>query len=277
MKKKGYLQRMRFKYRVSVLNENTLNEAWHTHLSRRSLFFWVLLMFLLSFVVFAALIWFTPVKNYLPGYNEDIRHELIVQMERVDSLNDRLRLQMEYLSTMRAVIAGEVVSDSVKPLDSLVLQRRESLLEDQSPAMLDFLSRYEEKERDNLTVFLSPSSVRKIVLFPPAHGVVEVPFDRQQQHYSVALRTPENENVMAVLSGTLVYMTYTLENDWVVILQHEGDYISIYRNMQRVLKRQGDFVQAGETIALMTDDKRPLLFELWQNGTPIDPAEVIAF
>ena len=277
MKKKGYLQRMRFKYRVSVLNENTLNEAWHTHLSRRSLFFWVLLMFLLSFVVFAALIWFTPVKNYLPGYNEDIRHELIVQMERVDSLNDRLRLQTEYLSTMRAVIAGEVVSDSVKPLDSLVLQRRESLLEDQSPAMLDFLSRYEEKERDNLTVFLSTSSVRKTVLFPPAHGVVEVPFDRQKKHYSVALRTPKNENVMAVLSGTLVYMTYTLENDWVVILQHEGDYISIYRNMQRVLKRQGDFVQAGETVALMTDDERPLLFELWQNGTPIDPSEVIAF
>lgn len=277
MKKKGYLQRMRFKYRVSVLNENTLNEAWHTHLSRRSLFFWVLLMFLLSFVVFAALIWFTPVKNYLPGYNEDIRHELIVQMERVDSLNDRLRLQTEYLSTMRAVIAGDVVSDSVKPLDSLVLQRRESLLEDQSPAMLDFLSRYEEKERDNLTVFLSTSSVRKTVLFPPAHGVVEVPFDRQKKHYSVALRTPKNENVMAVLSGTVIDITYTLENNWQMVVQHEGDYVSIYRNVQRVFKKQGDFVQAGETVALMTDNQRLLLFELWQNGTPIDPAEVIAF
>ena len=277
MKKKGYLQRMRFKYRVSVLNENTLNEAWHTHLSRRSLFFWILLLFLLSFLLFAALIWFTPIKNYLPGYNEDIRHELIAQMERVDSLNNRLRVQTEYLSTMRAVIAGEVVSDSVRPLDSLVLQRRESLLEDQSPAMLDFLSQYEEKERDNLTVFLSPSSVRKIVLFPPAHGVVEVPFDRQQRHYSVALRTPHNENVVAVLSGTVIYLAWTLEDDWVMVLQHEGDYVSVYKNMQQVVKRQGEFVQTGETVALMTDDVRPLLFELWQNGIPIDPAEVIAF
>lgn len=277
MKNKGYIQRMRFKYRISVLNENTLNETWHTHVSRRSIALWLLLLFLLSFVLFAALIWFTPIKNYLPGYNEDIRHDLVVQMERVDSLNGQLRLQREYLQTIRAVVAGEVVSDSVQPLDSLVLQRRESLLEDESPAMLDFLSQYEAKERDNLMVFLSPTTVRKVVLYPPAHGAIEVPFSRQQKQYSIALRTLKNENVMAVLSGTVIDVAYSIDDRWVLVLQHEGDYVSIYKNMSQVVKRKGDFVQTGETIALMTDNDKALLFELWQNGTPMDPEEVIAF
>lgn len=278
MKNKGFLQRLRFKYRVSVLNENTLNEAWHTHLSRRSLFFWVLFLFLLSFALFAALIWFTPIKNYLPGYNEDIRHELIVQMERVDSLNRQLQLQTAYLATIRAVVAGEVVSDSVKPLDSLVIQKRELLLEDQSPVMLDFLSQYEQKERDNLTTFLSPSSAtRKVVLFPPIHGTVCQPFNRQQKQYAVALNTQKNENIMAVLSGTVICCTYTIDHEWVMILQHDADYVSIYKDIQQVLKKQGDFVQPGETIALITDGQHPFTFELWQNGTPIDPEEVIAF
>ena len=32
--KKKFFQRLRFKYRVSILNENTLEEAFHLRLSR---------------------------------------------------------------------------------------------------------------------------------------------------------------------------------------------------------------------------------------------------
>lgn len=278
MKNKGYLQKMRFKYRVSVLNENTLNEAWHTHLSRRSLFFWILFLFLLSFALFAALIWFTPIKNYLPGYNEDIRHKLIEQTERVDSLTNQMHIQTAYIATMQAAIAGEVMPDSVQPLDSLVLQKKESLLEDQSPVMLDFLAQYEAKERDNLSVFLTPSSATsKVVLFPPAHGTIEEPFNRQAQKYAITLNTNKNENVMAVLSGTVIYCAYTFDHDWVMVLQHDGDYVSVYKDMQQALKNQGDNVRPGESIALMSNEKHLLSFELWQNGTPVDPEEVIVF
>ena len=42
-----------------------------------------------------------------------------------------------------------------------------------------------------------------------------------------------------------------------------------------MIKQVGDHVQAGESIAML--ENSPLQFELWQNGKPINPEEVIAF
>ena len=58
------------------------------------------------------------------------------------------------------------------------------------------------------------------------------------------------------------------------MVQH-NNYLSVYRNTTKMLKQVGDIVESGETIALMGGE--PLWFELWQNGKPIDPEQVIAF
>jgi septal ring factor EnvC (AmiA/AmiB activator) len=58
------------------------------------------------------------------------------------------------------------------------------------------------------------------------------------------------------------------------MLQHEGS-LSIYAQVAKPLKRVGETVQAGESIALAGE--QPLWFELWQNGQAINPEEVIAF
>jgi septal ring factor EnvC (AmiA/AmiB activator) len=57
-------------------------------------------------------------------------------------------------------------------------------------------------------------------------------------------------------------------------LQHDN-YISIYRGISKMLRSIGDHVQAGESIALLQETT--LHFELWQNGHPINPEEVIPF
>ena len=273
----SFFERLRFKFRVSVLNENTLGEVWHFRISRFGLFMAVIMFLVLTFALFALLIWYTPLRNYLPGYNGNIRQELVHEIARVDSLNTQIALQTDYLKVIQSVVSGEVLSDSVQPLDSLaVVRQREQLLEAKNSVTEEFISQYEAKEKDNLTMFEVQSSTPVYTVFRPVHGVIEQQFDKDENQYGITLRTPKNENVMAVLPGSVVYAARTIDNEWMIMIQHENDYISIYKNNKVLLKKVGDSVRAGESIAIVSDSQL-FYFELWQKGFPINPEEIIAF
>lgn len=276
MSKRGFWQRMKLQYRVSILNENTLNETWHIRLSRWGLLAFGIALFLFIFALFALLVWCTPIRNYLPGYNENIRQELVVEMAKVDSLTAQMAVQTQYLESVKAVVSGQLESDSIAPLDSLLLQSKEALLEEKSPALETFMAQYELKEKDNLTVFSATPSPNTPLLFRPAHGVIERPFAPLEGSFGVSIRTPKDENITAVLSGTVVYTAADLNNEWMLMVQHEGGYLSIYRNAQRLLKKVGDAVQLGESVAIASSSN-PLVFELWRGGVALDPQERIAF
>ena len=59
---KLFLQKIRFQYRVSVLNENTLEESFHVRLSRLSVLIYGSTMVLLTFIILTILIFLTPLK-----------------------------------------------------------------------------------------------------------------------------------------------------------------------------------------------------------------------
>ena len=150
------------------------------------------------------------------------------------------------------------------------------MLETKSQATEDFIAQYEAKEKDNLTMFDVPTTNLVYTLFRPAHGSIEQHFQKESEIYHITIQTPKNENVTSVLSGAVVYTTRSIEHEWVIVVQHENEYISIYKNNKRLLKKIGESVKAGESIAIASDEK-PLWFELWQKGFPINPEEIISF
>jgi murein DD-endopeptidase MepM/ murein hydrolase activator NlpD len=232
------------------------------------------LLFLLSLLLFSLVILYTPVKNYLPGYSEDIRQQLIEETARVDSMGTSLELQRQYLNIIKQVVAGEVHTDTVQSLDSMYIITREQLLEVQSEATAEFIAQYEAKEKDNLQLFYVANTAPVMSFFRPAHGVIIEPFSERAKHYGVLIQTPENENITAVLAGTVVSVNYEIDNTYSMVLQH-SNYLSIYRKLGKVLKQVGDAVQTGESIAIIQGQQ--LWFEIWQDGKVINPEEVIAF
>ena len=271
----SFWRRLLYKYRLSIMNEDTFSEIWHTRLSRMSVFVIFTLLFFGTLGLYSVLIFYTPIRNVLPGYSESIRQRLIDESERVDSLGTMLELQTQYLSVIRDVVAGEVKSDTVQSLDSMQIVMRERLLEAKSEATADFIAQYEEKERDNLQFFDVRQVVPTITFFRPAHGVVLAHFGAEEAPVGITIQTPRNENVTAVLAGTVVHVVYELNDTYAVFVQHQN-YLSVYGNVGKVLKNVGDKVQAGESVAIVADDK-PLYFELWQNGSAVNPEEVIVF
>ena len=271
----SFWRRILYKYRLSIMNEDTFTEIWHTRLSRMSVFVIMVLLFIFMLGLYSFLIFYTPIRNVLPGYSESIRQRLIDESKRVDSLGTELELQTRYLSVVRDVVAGEVKSDTVQRLDSMQIVMRERLLDAKSEATAEFMAEYEEKERDNLQLFDIRQAVPSITFFRPVHGVIVKNYDAENREYGVEIQTPKNENVTSVLAGTIIHVDYDLNNTYCIFVQHQT-YLSIYGNVAKVLKRVGDAVQAGESIGLMSEE-HPLYFELWQSGKNINPEEVIVF
>ena len=263
------------KYRLSMVDESNLNELWHIHLNGFGAFSIFFLLFLLTIALLSVLIIYTPIRNILPGYSESIRRQLIVESARVDSLSADLALQRQYLSVIQQVTAGTVQSDTVQSLDSLQIVMREQLLEAKNEATAEFVAQYEAKEKDNLQLFDAQTSQPTVSFFRPMHGVVERHVMPESRRYGVLVRAVENENITAVMAGTVIYVSHELDETFTIMLQHEN-YVSVYRHVGTVLKTVGWRVQAGESIALL--GKQPLLeFELWKNGHWVNPEEVIVF
>lgn len=273
--KKSLWARLRFPYRLSVMNEETWTELWHVRLSGLGALVVGMLLFLLTLCLLSALIIFTPIRTILPGYTEDIRHSLVQSNERVDSLETSMNLQRQYLTVIQQIMAGEIQSDTIQRLDSMQLIAREELLLAKQQATEEFVAQYEQGEKDNLQLFDVQDVTPMITLFRPVHGVISQSADIEHGLHYVTITTPKNENVTAVLAGAVVFVEQ-LENDtWRMMVQHVN-YLSIYSGIGRILHHPGDYVQAGETLGVM-DKALSLQFELWQKGRVMDPQSVIAF
>ncbi|MDR1416668.1 MAG: M23 family metallopeptidase, partial [Prevotellaceae bacterium] len=146
-----------------------------------------------------------------------------------------------------------------------------------------FRRQVEEMEQQNLTMqnFSDgrPSSIDNLHFFPPARGHVASKFDLQNGQFGVSVEVNGGSVVMAALSGVIVAAHWTIENGYVVNIQHELNITTVYKNNKRLFKQVGAHVNAGEAIAIAgaSKDDSTLLFEIWSNGVPVDPELYIVF
>ncbi len=95
------------------------------------------------------------------------------------------------------------------------------------------------------------------------------------------IKAPEGSEVRAVAVGRVVHSGWMRGFGNLIIVDHGGDYLSIYANNQTLLKRVGDAVRAGEPIASAGNtggnEESGLYFELRHLGKAFDPASWINF
>ena len=96
------------------------------------------------------------------------------------------------------------------------------------------------------------------------------------------ITAPEGTMVTSVLDGTVVFTGWDQESGYMLVLQHKGDILSVYKHCQKLLRKTGDSVKAGTPLGLVAASASltkgdHLHFELWYNGKAVDPAEYISF
>jgi len=280
---KPFIQKIRFKYRVSILNENTLEESWHVRLSRFSVLILGSTFIFLTFILLTVLIFTTPISRYLPGYGDSGNRGKIIQNSmRVDSLTKQIALQEGYVAILKDIINGKIKPDSIASLDSTELKEKAHVIVEKSKKEKAFVDKFEKEEKYNLTSIDTKPNENMYVFFRPTKGVISTSYNLSEQQYGIFMITSPNESVMSVLGGTVVYAAFTFDFGWVIQIQHENNYLSIYKNNTRLLRKVGDEVKAGESIALTGDASgkktgSQFYFELWKQGKPVNPEEVIIF
>lgn len=91
------LKRLRNRYRLVVMNDDTYEEVVTFKLSRMSVYIMLSSIFVLLVGLTVALIVFTPLKYYIPGFN-DLKggRELREMKYQVDEMNTRVKNLEQY-------------------------------------------------------------------------------------------------------------------------------------------------------------------------------------
>lgn len=280
--KKVFWKNIKFKYKLTIINENTLEEVVGLRVSKLNGLFVLFAASLVIFVIAATIVTFTPLRNYLPGYmNSEVRNQIVQNALQMDSLQKILDRQKLYIMNIQDIFSGKVEVDTVHSLDSLTAMREDSLMK-RTKREEDFRNEYENTEKYNLTTINTPSEANDLLFFRPARGLISSHFDATTRHYGIDIAANPNESVLAVLDGTVILSTYTAETGYVIEVQHNQNFVSIYKHCASLLKKEGEQVKAGEALALVgntgTLTTGPHLhFELWQKGRPVNPETYIVF
>jgi len=281
------VQKLRYKYRLAIFNEQTYEEVFGMRLSRLNVFTLggALLIILIVSVIF--LIAFTDLREYIPGYPDGQQRRLIKQnYMRVDSLIAEIDRRDHFFRDIRAVMAGEIPGETDKESkDSVHRIKSSDISFEKSEEDSLFRQQVEREEKFNLAVFDGNSrkfELEHTFLFSPIKGIVVNKFGDSRGHYGVDVVAKPGARVSAVLDGTVIFAGWTVETGYVIQVQHSNNLISLYKHNERLLKSMGDFVQAGEAIAHVGNSGElttgpHLHFELWYNGVPLNAELYISF
>jgi hypothetical protein len=112
------LKRLRNRYRLVVMNDDTYEEVVTFKLSRMSVYIMLSSIFVLLVGLTVALIVFTPLKYYIPGFN-DLKggRELREMKYQVDEMNTRVRNLEQYNAGLIKALSDKVTV----PLDTTLL------------------------------------------------------------------------------------------------------------------------------------------------------------
>ena len=111
-------------YRLVVTNDDTYDEVIAFRLSRKTVYFGLSIAFMFLVGLTIALIAFTPLKYYIPGYGtKESRSALELLKIRTDSLEQAVHFKEQYIEGIKKVLS----EGNPQQLDTIPLQLPESL------------------------------------------------------------------------------------------------------------------------------------------------------
>jgi murein DD-endopeptidase MepM/ murein hydrolase activator NlpD len=286
-RRKELMRKLKSKYRLVVINDTTFDERFSAYLSPLNVIAGIALAFFIISIITLSIVIFTPLKEYIPGYSDTrTRLNALNATVRVDSLERAQAVYGRYFQNLSRILNGEVELDTAK----MGLSDESAVYEDLdfSSSKEDSLLRREIESEERYALSPQSETVSESLglpgtfLFPPITGTVTAEFNAAEGHFGIDVTAKEGETVKAVYDGTVVMASFTSDGGNVIRIQHANNLISVYKHNSILLKKVGDRVEAGDFIAIIGNsgeltDGPHLHFELWYNGTPLNPKEFIAF
>ena len=278
------LTRLRNRYRLSIMNDDTFEEKFSLRLTPLG----VVILFGSITIVFTilviSLIAFTSLREYIPGYADvGMRRNLIRLAMKSDSLEQTISEQNLFVQNLNNVLSGNIKNDSAKnhpdkknapATFKMAASAKESQLRKNIESQDQYTLSYATETNKN--------GIANFFFFTPLKGIVSASFKSAEKHYGIDVVGPENEPIKSTLDGTVILAAWSSETGYTIAVQHSNNIISVYKHNSVLLKKTGDYVKAGEPIAIIGNSGEQttgphLHFELWYNGNAMNPQDYMVF
>ncbi|MEM7186021.1 MAG: M23 family metallopeptidase [Bacteroidota bacterium] len=279
---KNIKRKLLHKYRLVVLNEATFEERFSFKLNRLNVFVFSTIFAVFLIAITTILIAFTPLREYIPGYSStSLKKQALDLSYKTDSLQQALTVNGQYIASIKKVLTGDVKTSDFNKDSILEAAKQDIEGIDLTPSRQDSILRDLVSQEDKYNPLTDNEEVN-FVLFPPVKGDISQDYDPEIKHFAVDVVAVKDSPVKAAADGTVIFSEWTVETGYVIVLTHANNLVTIYKHNASLTKEQGDLVKAGEVIATVGNSGEfttgpHLHFELWSDGYPINPNNLIDF
>lgn len=183
------------------------------------------------------------------------------QLENISSINKRLKYAL-IIAQSDSLDSNSVLYDSLRFEENPNIKTDGNILR----AVMNLFQ--DQKKMFSSDIFIKPTN-----------GLISRNFDTGEGHYGIDFGVKEKTPVVASGSGYVIFSNFVADGGNTIILVHENDYITIYKHCSLLLKTTSEVVKKGEIIALSGNSGKSsaphLHFEIWKNGKPINPNEIL--
>lgn len=280
---KTFLKRIFNDYKVVVSSEDTFEEKLSFKANKINAFIIMLLYSIILIAFTISIVFFTQLREMVPGYSSsDLLNRAIYLTKKTDSLEQQIALNNKFYKSIEDVLSGNVdefVSRDELSIDSNLINPDIFTI---SPNLQDSILRQYVENEDKFNLTNNELVIENKMFFSPIKGEITQSFNFNENHFAIDIAADIGTPVKSILDGKIIFSEWSLETGYVVVIDHGENIISVYKHNSKTLKEQNDFVQAGEVIAYSGNQGNlssgpHLHFELWKNGTPIDPEPLLNF
>lgn len=276
-----YWSKLFHKYRFVIMKDSSFEEKLSVKLTRINVIAFLATLVFLCFFSTMLLIAYTPLSEYVPGKSSiEVQKSLIALNIKSDSLEAILVNRSIYLENINKIINGE---ELVTPENYAEITNTQIPISFEK-SKEDSLFRVKVEAEDKSSIYKKdkPNNNTTLMFFTPLTGLISDGYNNKTKHFGIDLVAKEKSRISSVLEGTVIISHWAYETGYVIGVQHKNDYLSFYKHNSVLLKSVGDYVNAGDHIAIIGNSGEfssgpHLHFELWHKGIPVNPENYISF
>jgi murein DD-endopeptidase MepM/ murein hydrolase activator NlpD len=290
VKKEKWSDKLHNKYRLVVMNDDTLAEVVSYKLTRMNVYLLLSSILVMIVILVTMVIFYTPIRQYVPGYGDyNRRQQIIALYETVDSLQKLQESSDVYARSVKMLMADNIQDmDTESNYTKQQVQDSSNLPPPYIPQMNDTLKEVINSKNNggdlrisNIGNMFDPSSMNFVSPLNPGAMITDE-FSSEKGHFGVDVADKLDTPVKSVLSGTVILATWSFDAGYTIAVQQKNNYVSFYKHNSKLLKKTGAFVKAGEAVAIIGNTGQHssgphLHFELWYNTQPVNPKDYIKF
>ena len=240
------------------------------------LFNLVLAITILGILLFAGTLYVTPLGAMMfAKEDQELRRSVIQVSEKLKALEDSLNLRDRQLIDIKQVIADAQDTTFRVRMDDPGVDLLNS-----SNAAEDYQGRGSQPDFKlaSSDEIIFSSMLDKAPDFParfPLAGTLTRGYQSDAGHFGIDIASEAGSAVKIVADGTVINSDWTLNFGHVVSIQHANGFITVYKHLSDILKKEGDIVLKGDILGTIGNSgvlsSGPHVhFEIWRDGVPLN-------